>query len=275
MPPVEEGTILFMPMTLPGVSIQQAQEIMRRQNAIIAGFPEVESVIGKAGRATTATDPAPLDMFETVINLKPERSGGRADVRRAGRRAGRGDAHAGRDQPLDDADQEPDRHARHRHAHAGRREGLRPRPRRAAADRHRGRGAAAEVPGTRSAVAERGASGFYLDVEIDREAAARYGLNVMDVQDAMMTAVGGTVATQTVEGRERYGVLVRYPRDLRQSAERIAQVRVPVMDGMMQVPLGQLATLRATQGPMVIRPRTRSRSAPSTWTSRAATSAAT
>jgi copper/silver efflux system protein len=72
MPPVEEGTILFMPMTLPGVSIQQAQEIMRRQNAIIAAFPEVESVIGKAGRATTATDPAPLDMFETVINLKPE-----------------------------------------------------------------------------------------------------------------------------------------------------------------------------------------------------------
>jgi copper/silver efflux system protein len=109
------------------------------------------------------------------------------------------------------------------------------------------------VPGTRSAVAERGMSGFYLDVEIDRAAAARYGLNVMDVQDALMTAIGGTVATQTIEGRERYSVLVRYPRDLRQSTAAIGEVRVPVMGGQRQIPLGQLATLRATQGPMVVK----------------------
>jgi copper/silver efflux system protein len=254
MPPIEEGTILFMPMTLPGVSIQQAQQIMRRQDAIIAGFPEVESVIGKAGRANTATDPAPLDMFETVINLKPEREWrpgmtydrlvaeldvavrtpgvmnlwtmpiqNRIDMLATGMRTPVGVKVFGPDvDELQRIGTEIEALVR-------------------------------QVPGTRSAVAERGASGFYLDVEIDREAAARYGLNVMDVQDAMMTAVGGTIATETVEGRERYGVLVRYPRDLRHSTERIAQARVPTMDGMAQVPLGQLATLRATQGPMVIR----------------------
>jgi copper/silver efflux system protein len=254
MPPIEEGTILFMPMTLPGVSIQQAQEIMRRQDAIIAGFQEVESVIGKTGRANTATDPAPLDMFETVINLKPEtewRAGmtydalvaeldravrmpgvmniwtlpiqNRIDMLATGMRTPVGVKVFGADiDELQRIGTEVE-------------------------------GLLRQVRGTRSAVAERGASGFYLDVEIDREAAARYGLNVMDVQDAMMTAVGGTIATQTVEGRERYGVLVRYSRDLRHSAERIAQVRIPAMDGMLQVPLGQLAALRATQGPMMIR----------------------
>jgi copper/silver efflux system protein len=254
MPPIEEGTILFMPMTLPGVSIQQAQEIMRRQDAIIAGFPEVESVIGKAGRANTATDPAPLDMFETVINLKPAsqwRPGLTYDalvseLDQAVRMPGvmniwtmpirnRIDMLAtGMRTPVGVKVFGPEVGELQRIGTAV--EGL-----------------LRQVPGTRSAVAERGASGFYLDVEIDREAAARYGLNVMEVQDAMMTAIGGTIATQTVEGRERYGVLVRYPRDLRHSAERIAQTRVPVMDGMLQVPLGQLATLRATQGPMMIR----------------------
>jgi copper/silver efflux system protein len=254
MPPIEEGTILSMPMTLPGVSIQQAQEIMRRQGEIIAAFPEVESVIGKAGRATTATDPAPLDMFETVINLKPESQwrdglsydGLVAELDRATRLPGvtnlwtmpiknRIDMLAtGMRTPVGVKIFGPD-----------------------AAELQRiGTEVEAllrQAPGTRSAIAERGVSGYYLDIEIDREAAARYGLNVMEVQEAMMGAVGGTLATQTVEGRERYGVLVRYPRDLRHSAERIGQVRVPVMGGAMQVPLGQLATLRATQGPMVIR----------------------
>lgn len=254
MPPVEEGTILFMPMTLPGVSIQQASAIMERQNAIIAALPEVASVVGKAGRATTATDPAPLDMFETVVNLKPEdewRAGmtydrlvdeldaatrmpgvtnlwtmpikNRTDMLATGMRTPVGVKIFGPD--LDELQRigtEVERILR-------------------------------DVPGTRSAVAERGASGYYLDIEVDRAAAARYGLNVMDVQDAMMAAVGGSVATETVEGRERYSVLVRYPRDFRQSANAIAQTRVPVMGGAMQIPLGQLATLRMTQGPMVVK----------------------
>jgi copper/silver efflux system protein len=254
MPPVEEGTILFMPMTLPGVSIQQAADIMRRQNAIIAAFPEVESVIGKAGRATTSTDPAPLDMFETVVNLKPTRewrSGltydalvseldratrlpgvmnlwtmpiqNRIDMLSTGMRTPVGVKIFGPDlRELERLGTEVE-------------------------------GLLRQVPGTRNAVAERGVSGFYLDVDIDRAAAARYGLNVMDVQDALMTAIGGTVATQTVEGRERYGVLVRYPRDLRQSIDAIAQVLVPAMGGLTQVPLGQLASVRAAQGPMVIK----------------------
>jgi len=254
MPPIEEGTILFMPMTLPGVSIQQAQQIMRRQDAIIAGFPEVESVIGKAGRANTATDPAPLDMFETVINLKPEREW------RAGMTYDRLVAE------LDAAVRMPGVMNLWTMPIQNRIDMLATGMRTPVGVKVFGpdvdelqrigteiEGLVRQVPGTRSAVAERGASGFYLDVEIDREAAARYGLNVMDVQDAMMTAVGGTIATETVEGRERYGVLVRYPRDLRHSADRIAEARIPTMDGTTQVPLGQLATLRATQGPMMIR----------------------
>ncbi|CAN5857136.1 CusA/CzcA family heavy metal efflux RND transporter [soil metagenome] len=254
MPPVEEGTILFMPMTLPGVSIQQAAEIMRRQNALLARFPEVESVIGKAGRATTATDPAPLDMFETVVNLKPERewrpgmSYDRlvSEMDRATRMPGvmniwtmpiknRIDMLAtGMRTPVGVKIFGPDLEEIQRIGTEV--EGL-----------------LRQVRGTRSAIAERGASGFYVDVEVDRAAAARYGLNVMDVQAALMTAIGGTVATQTVEGRERYSVLVRYPRELRQSAAAIAQVRVPVMGGTTQLPLGQLATLRAAQGPMVVK----------------------
>jgi copper/silver efflux system protein len=253
MPPVEEGTILFMPMTLPGVSIQQAAEIMRRQNAILARFPEVESVIGKAGRANTATDPAPLDMYETVVNLKPERDWrpgmtydalvaemdratrmpgvmniwtmpikNRIDMLATGMRTPVGVKIFGPDlEEIERLGIEVEAHLR-------------------------------MMPGTRSAIAERGASGFYLDVEVDRAAAARYGLNVMDVQDALMAAVGGTVATQTVEGRERYSVLVRYPRDLRQTPERVHQVLVPTMTGA-QVPLGQLANIRAAQGPMVVK----------------------
>jgi copper/silver efflux system protein len=254
MPPVEEGTILFMPMTLPGVSIQQAAEIMQRQNAIIAGFPEVASVIGKAGRANTATDPAPLDMFETVVNLRPRsewrrglsydelvdeldeatRMAGvtnlwtmpiknRIDMLATGMRTPVGVKVFGADLgELERIGTEIEALLRH-------------------------------VPGTRGAVAERNVSGFYLDVEIDRVAAGRYGLNVMDVQEALMTAVGGSVATETIEGRERYSVLVRYPRDFRQSVAAVAATRIPVMGGMTQIPLGQLATLRMTQGPMVVK----------------------
>jgi len=254
MPPVEEGTILFMPMTLPGVSIQQASEIMARHNRIIAAVPEVASVIGKAGRANTATDPAPLDMFETVVNLRPTdewRPGmtydalvaeldrltrmpgvtnlwtmpikNRTDMLATGMRTPVGLKIFGPDlETLEDIGTASERILR-------------------------------QVPGTRSVVAERGASGYYLDIEVDRAAAARYGLNVMDVQDAMMAAVGGTTATETVEGRERYGVSVRYPRDFRQSASAIAETLVPTMDGGTHIPLGQLATLRLTQGPMVVK----------------------
>jgi len=253
MPPVEEGTVLFMPMTLPGVSIQQAGEIMRHQNRILAEIPEVESVIGKAGRATTATDPAPLDMFETVINLRPRaewrpgldwdglidemdrltRTSGvmniwtmpiqnRIDMLSTGMRTPVGVKIFGPDiHELERLGEEVEGHLR-------------------------------MVNGTRSAVAERGVSAFYLDVDIDRRAAARHGLNVADVQESLMTAVGGTVATQTVEGRERYAVQVRYPRDLRQSLDAVAGVLVATPNGG-QIPLGQIASVRTAQGPMVVK----------------------
>ncbi len=254
MPPVEEGTILFMPMTLPGVSIRQAAEIMRHQNAVLAGVPEVASVVGKAGRATTATDPAPLEMIETVVNLRPEsewRSGvnydslvseldhltrmpgvtniwtmpirNRIDMLATGMRTPVGVKIFGPD--LTELQRIGTQIEQLLH----------------------------DVPGTRSAVAERAASGYYLDVEVDRAAAARHGLNVLDVQEAMMAAVGGIVATQTVEGRERYSVLIRYPRDLRQSIAAVAQAAVPVMGGMTHVPLGQVASVRMAEGPMAVR----------------------
>ncbi len=252
MPPVEEGTALFMPMTLPGVSIQQAAEIMRVQDSILVSFPEVESVIGKAGRANTATDPAPLEMFETLVNLKPAsewRAGvdydslvaemdaavripgvmnvwtmpiqNRIEMLATGMRSPVGVQIFGDD--LDEIERLGEEI-----------EGL-----------------LYQVEGTRSAVAERGASGSYLDVVVDRREAARYGLNVREVQLAMMTAVGGESATRTVEGRERYTVQVRYPRELRQSAERIADVLIDTPAGT-QVPLGQLARIEPSEGAMVV-----------------------
>ncbi len=252
MPPVEEGTALFMPMTLPGVSIDQAARIMQVQDSILAEFPEVESVIGKAGRANTPTDPAPMEMFETLVNLKPVsewRDGvdydslvaemdaavrmpgvmnvwtmpiqNRIEMLATGMRSPVGVQIFGEDlEEIEAVGQEIE-------------------------------GLLRQVPGTRSAVAERGASGSYLDVAVDREEAARYGLNVREVQEAMMTAVGGTVATRTVEGRERYAVQVRYPRELRQSAERIGSVLVDTPGGG-QVPLGQLASIRPSEGAMVV-----------------------
>jgi copper/silver efflux system protein len=252
MPRVEEGTILFMPMTLPGVSLEQTARIMQHQNSVLASFPEVASVIGKAGRADTPTDPAPLEMFETLVNLRPTsewRAGvdydslvaemdaavrapgvmnvwtmpiqNRIEMLATGMRSPVGVQIFGDDlDVLERLGEEVE-------------------------------GLLHQVEGTRSAVAERGASGSYLDVVVDRGEAARYGLNVGEVQRALMTAVGGEVATRTVEGRERYGVQVRYPRELRQSAERIGDVLVDGANGV-QVPLGQLARIQPGEGPMVV-----------------------
>lgn len=273
MPPMNEGTILYMPTTLPGVSVARAREILRIQDAILKGFPEVEHVWGKAGRAATATDPAGLDMIETTVSLKPEtewRPGmtydklvaemdsavrlpgitnawtmpikGRIDMLATGIRTPVGVKIFGPD--------------------LGELERL---------------GKAVEqavrmVPGTRSAFAERAVSGYYLDIDIDRAAAARHGLNVGDVQTVIATAVGGMTVTQTVEGRERYGVRIRYPQELRDTPEQLAAVLVPVAHGPVlpgeamgsgvgttasgraaSVPLGQVATIRQVAGPMVVR----------------------
>jgi Cu(I)/Ag(I) efflux system membrane protein CusA/SilA len=277
MPPLDEGTILFMPTTLPGVSIARAREILRIQDGILKSFPEVERVWGKAGRANTATDPAGLDMFETTITLKPRsqwREGmtygkliaemdsavkmpgvsnawtmpiqGRIDMLATGIRTPVGVKVFGPDLA------ELERLGRQVES------------------------AVQSVPGTRSAFAERAQSGYYLDIDIDRAAAARHGLNVGDVQTVIATAIGGMTITQTVEGRERYGVRVRYPQELRDTPEKLEAVLVPVSHesgngaaagasggamgtsmaasaGAAQVPLGQIATIRKVAGPMVVR----------------------
>jgi len=259
MPTLNEGTILYMPASLPGMSVTKAGELVQVQNRILMSFPEVESVIGKAGRASTATDPAPLEMFETVINLKPEsqwRPGmnidkliaemdkalqfpgvanswtmpirARIDMLSTGIRTPIGIKVFGSDLA------EMDKVARQIET------------------------IVRNVPGTTSAYAERLTGGFYLDIEPDRAQLARYGLTVGELQDVIATALGGEMVTTTVEGRNRFGVIVRYPRDARADPQRIErEVLVPLMaeTGKLpaMIPLGQVARVKLNQGPPVIR----------------------
>ena len=254
MPTLNEGTLLYMPASLPGMSVTKAAELLQTQNKILRSFPEVASVYGKAGRAQTATDPAPLEMFETVINLKPEaewRKGmttdkliaemdravsmpgisnawtmpikARTDMLSTGIRTPIGIKVFGKDLA------EMERLAKEIEA------------------------AVKAVPGTTSAFAERIAGGYYLEIEPDRAALARYGLAVGDFQDVVATALGGEMVTTTVEGRERFGVSVRYPRELRSDPQLIARtVLVPTMEGAM-IPLGQLAKVQVVKGSPGIR----------------------
>jgi Cu(I)/Ag(I) efflux system membrane protein CusA/SilA len=254
MPTLNEGTLLYMPTSLPGMSITKAAELMQTQNRIIKSFPEVASVYGKAGRANTATDPAPTEMFETVINLKPEsewRAGlttdkliaeldqalqfpgvanawtmpikARIDMLSTGIRTPIGIKVFGKD--LD----EMEKLAKEIEA------------------------VVKAVPGTTSAFAERITGGFYLNIEPDREQLARYGLAVGELLDVIGTALGGEMVTTTVEGRERFGVSVRYPRELRSDPQQIArEVLIPTMDGAM-IPLGQLARVVVAKGAPSIR----------------------
>ncbi|HTH16337.1 MAG TPA: CusA/CzcA family heavy metal efflux RND transporter, partial [Magnetospirillum sp.] len=250
MPSLNEGTILYMPTTLPGLSITKASELLQLQDRIIKSFPEVDSVFGKAGRAATATDPAPTEMFETVINLKPEsewRPGmttekliaemdkalqmpgvsnawtmplrARIDMLSTGIRTPIGIKVFGKD--LD----EMEKLARQIEA------------------------VVKAVPGTTSAYAERIGGGYYLDIQPDRTQLARYGLTIDDLQEVILTALGGESVTTTVEGRERFSVNVRYPREFRSDPQAIAsRVLVNTADGT-SIPLGQLAKVRLTKGP--------------------------
>ncbi|WP_107784496.1 efflux RND transporter permease subunit [Nitrosomonas nitrosa] len=254
MPPLNEGTLLYMPVTLPGISVTKAAETLQTQDKIIKSFPEVASVFGKAGRANTATDPAPLEMTETIINLKPEsewRPGmtidkliaeldqalqipgfsnawtmpikNRTDMLATGIRTPVGIKVFGND--LNEIEK------------LGKRIEM----------------VIKTVPGTTSVYAERTTGGYYLDIEPDRMALARYGLAVGDLLEVISAALGAETVTTTVEGRERYGVTVRYPRELRSDPQAIAtQVLVPTMGGAM-IPLGQLAQIKLVQGAPAIR----------------------
>ena len=254
MPTLNEGSLLYMPASLPGMSITKAAELMQTQNKIIKSFPEVASVWGKAGRANTATDPAPTEMFETVINLKPQE-----------------DWRAGMDTDkliaeLDKALQFPGVANSWTMPIKARIDMLSTGIRTPVGIKVFGNNLAEmevlakqieavvkKVPGTSSAFAERITGGFYLNIEPDREQLARYGLSVGELQDVIGTALGGEMVTTTVEGRERYGVTVRYPRELRSDPQQIArEVLVPTMDGAM-LPLGQLAKVVVAKGAPGIR----------------------
>ena len=254
MPTLHEGSLLFMPAALPGMSITKATELLQLQDHIIKSFPEVESVFGKAGRANTATDPAPLEMFETVVNLKPESEW------RAGMTL---------EKLIDELDQAvkmpgianswtmPIR-ARIDMLSTGIRTpvgikvfgpdlaGIETLARQIET-------VVQTVPGTRSAYAERITGGYYLTLTPDRAALARYGLSMATVQQVIASTLGGERITTTVEGRERYGVVVRYPRELRDTPQAIArETLVPTANNGL-IPLGSLVSLRLEQGPPSIR----------------------
>ncbi len=254
MPELREGTLLYMPVTPPGLSITKAAELLQTQDRIIRSFPEVASVFGKAGRAATATDAAPTEMFETLVNLKPEsewRPGMTLDALKAEM------DEALRLPGVSNAWTQPIR-ARIDMLSTGIRTpiGVKvfgPDLTQLSALATQVEQAVRAVPGTTSAFAERLQGGRYLEIAPDRDAVARYGLSIGDVQDVVATALGGETVTTTVEGRERYGVIVRYPRDLRDDPRSIGdQVLVPTPGGAM-VPLEQLARIALTGGPPSIR----------------------
>ena len=253
MPTLNEGTLFYMPSALPGMSVTEAATLLQTTDRIIKTFPEVESVYGKAGRADTATDPAPLEMFETVINLKPEsqwRPGmtvdkliaemdtalkfpgvanswsmpikARIDMLSTGIRTPVGVKVFGKDLAT------IEKLAREIES------------------------AVKTVPGTSSAYAERVNGGYYLDIAPKREQLARYGVTVGDFQRVVAAALGGEAVTTAIEGLERYGITVRYPRELRDDPYRIAhEVYVPTGTGM--VPLGQVADIVIRSGPPAIK----------------------
>ncbi|KSV92954.1 efflux RND transporter permease subunit [Sinorhizobium sp. GL28] len=254
MPSLNEGTLMYMPTTLPGLSVTKAAELLQMQDRIIKSFPEVESVYGKAGRAATATDPAPTEMFETIINLKPK-SEWRPDVTIDSLKA-----------EMDKALQFPGVSNAWTMPIRARIDMLSTGIRTPVGVKVFGTDLAEmekiarqietvlkTVPGTSSAYAERVIGGYYLDIVPDREALGRYGLAVGDVQDVIATALGGETVTTTVEGRERYGVTVRYPRDFRSSPQAIAtDVQVPLPGGGA-VPLGEVAKVELNRGATSIR----------------------
>jgi Cu(I)/Ag(I) efflux system membrane protein CusA/SilA len=254
MPPLEEGAILYMPSTMPGISIGEAQKLLQVTDRIIKGFPEVDRALGKAGRAETSTDPAPVSMLETLITLKPKSQWrphltqdelinemnealklpglanawtmpikGRIEMLSTGLRTPIGIKISGADVKTIEQI-------------GAKIESLLP-----------------SVQGTRSVFAERTGTGYFLDFDWRREELARYGLSLAEVQEVIGSAIGGENVTTTVEGRERYGVNVRYQRDFRSDFNTLERILVPADNGKRQIPLGQLASIKTASGPAMIR----------------------
>ncbi|MGO8767109.1 MAG: efflux RND transporter permease subunit [Limisphaerales bacterium] len=268
MPPLYEGDLLYMPTTFPGISPTKARELVQATDRIIKSFPEVETVFGKAGRAETATDPAPLDMIETTIRLKPEAQWPAVDIKDDD---GRLIAHRRRtpDELVDamnDAVQIPGLNNAWTMPIRTRIDMLSTGIKTPVGIKIAGPDLATleqigieveavvrQVPGTASAFAERVMGGHYIEFEIDRDAIARYGLTVGDVQDVLSVALGGMPLTTTVEGLQRYTVNLRYDRDFRSDLDSLRRdIVIPAPTGA-QIPLGELATIKVVDGPMSIK----------------------
>jgi Cu(I)/Ag(I) efflux system membrane protein CusA/SilA len=277
MPPLDEGSLMYMPSTLPGISETQAQQLMQVQDRIIKRFPEVSTVLGKAGRAETSTDPAPFSMMETIIVLKPETEWRRVDTwysawapkwAKAVFRRFTPD-HISTDQLVEEMNEAlkipgssnawtmPIK-ARVDMLTTGIRTPVGIKIYGADIKKIEDLGTQIEallpkVQGTRSVFSERTGGGYFLDFKWNRDALARYGLSIDEAQDVVMSAIGGENVTTTIEGRERYPVNVRYMRDYRSDPDKLARVLVPTMDGQIQVPLAQLAEIKVVSGPAMLR----------------------
>jgi copper/silver efflux system protein len=253
MPPLNEGTILYMPTTLPGISVTEAANLLQIQDKILTSFPEVERVFGKAGRANTPTDPAPFSMMETTVVLKDKRYWrpgltweklidemnakmqipgvtnawtmpikARIDMLSTGIRTPIGIKIYGADlAEIEKIGIQLEQIIKH-------------------------------LEGTRSVYAERVSGGYFVDFNLKREQLARYGLSVQDAEEIITSAVGGENVTTAIEGTERYGINVRYARDYRDDLEKLQRVLVPTMSGA-QIPLGELAEISVSLGPAMIR----------------------
>ena len=276
MPPLYEGSILYMPTTLPGISVGAAASLLQTQDQLLRQFPEVEQVFGKAGRAETSTDPAPLSMMETTVLLRPERqwrerarwysswapSWLKAPLRSVWRDR---ISHDELVEEMNQAIQIPGTTNAFTMPIKNRLDMLSTGIRTPVGVKVLGKdvkeleriGSELEailgkVPGTRSVFAERAAGGYFLDFDLKRDALARYGLTIDDANAVVMSAIGGAEATTTIEGRERYSVNVRYPRELRQDVAQLARALVMTKSGA-QIPLGELADIGLHEGPSMIR----------------------
>jgi len=277
MPPLDEGTILYMPTTLPGISVAQAQDLLQKQDQLLMSIPEVERVFGKAGRAETSTDPAPFSMMETTVLLKP-RSEWRHQDRWYSAWSPEWLSNAvfrrvwpdriSREELVDEFDRVvripgvtnawtmPIR-ARIDMLTTGVRTPVGIKIFGSDLNEIEKIGGHLEmimrdIPGTRSVFAERVAGGYFVDFDLKRDQLARYGISVADAQNIVMSAIGGENVTTTIEGRARFPVNVRYPRELRDNIERLSQVLVPTANGA-QVPISQIADIRKVNGPAMIR----------------------
>ena len=276
MPPLNEGSILYMPTTLPGISVTAAQDLLQRQDRILRQFPEVERVFGKAGRAETSTDPAPFSMMETVVALKPESQWRTRDrwyskwlpgfvkpiVRPLSPETISWDELVNE---MNAALQLPGQTNAWTMPIKNRIDMLTTGIRTPVGIKVFGSDLAQierigkqleqtlrQVPGTRSVYGERVAGGYFVDFDLKRREIGRYGLTIKEVQEVIMSAIGGENVSTTIEGRERYPINVRYPRELRDDPDKLARTLVPTMSGA-QIPLSQLADMRLVEGPSMIR----------------------